>query len=330
MLRSLCLRVAAGSACIVTSLTAFGQEVQLKAACGFDVGSAYCRSFERYVEFVNAEGKGVVKINYIGGGPKLMSIFEMGNALKTGVFDILNTNNTFYTNLMPEADAIKLARKTVGEMRKDGSWDYLQRIQNQKMNAHMIARSKGDVPAHFYLRKGAKLPTGIDFTGMKLRSTPIYQPFLIALGATPVRMVPADIYTGMERNVVDGYGWPLHGIDELGLLPVTAYRIDPGFYVVTGEILINLDVWKKLGPRQKEVLEFGGRWLESWLPMYEARESEKAKAIQAAAGIKVIELKPDEAKRFLETAYKVGWEAVGKANPGEGTKLRSAVDGRSN
>lgn len=329
MSQALFLRLAAGLVCFAASFGALGQEVVLKAACGFDVGSAYCRSFERYVELVNAEGKGVVKINYIGGGPKLMSIFEMGNALKTGVFDILNTNNTFYTNLMPEADAIKLARKSVSEMRKDGSWDQLEKIMNEKMNAHVIARSKGDVPAHFYLRKGAKMPNGTDFSGMKIRSTPIYQPFLIALGATPVRMIPADIYTGMERNVVDGYGWPLHGIDELGLLPVTAYRIDPGFYVVTGEILINLNVWKKLGARQKEVLEFGSRWLEAWLPMYEARETEKAKAIQAAAGIKVIELKGDDAKRYLETAYKAAWEAVYKANPTTGPKLKAILD-RSN
>jgi TRAP-type C4-dicarboxylate transport system substrate-binding protein len=255
-----------------------------------------------------------------------MSIFEMGNALKTGVFDMLNTNNTFYTNLMPEADAIKLARRPVADLRKDGTWDYLDALYNKRLNAHLLARSKGDVPAHLYLRKGAEVPnepTVAMFKGLKIRSTPIYQPFLTALGSNPVRMAPGDIYTGMQTGVVDGYGWPIDGIDELGLVPVTGYRIDPGVYVVTGEILINMNTWKQLTQRQKAILEFGGKWLETWLPMYEDYEAKASREMQANAGIKVIEFKGGEGEKYNEIAYKAAWDAVMKANPSEGPELNS-------
>jgi hypothetical protein len=49
---------------------------------------------------VNAEGKGKIRIDYIG-GPKAMPPFEVGNALKSGVVDIANVTGAFYTNVFP-------------------------------------------------------------------------------------------------------------------------------------------------------------------------------------------------------------------------------------
>ncbi|MFN0183787.1 MAG: hypothetical protein ACKVQR_08225, partial [Aquabacterium sp.] len=49
--------------------TALAQEVTLKAVNAFQEGTYYARNFERWVQKVNAEGKGVVQINYLG-GPK--------------------------------------------------------------------------------------------------------------------------------------------------------------------------------------------------------------------------------------------------------------------
>ena len=71
---------------------------------------------------------------------------------------------------------------------------------------------------------------------------------------------------------------PIQGIDELGLVPVTRFRIDPGFFVAPNEILINLDVWNKLGADQKNVLNDAALWTESWLDGYEKEENEKSRS----------------------------------------------------
>ena len=76
----------------------------LRAVNAFQEGTAFAKPFEAFIEKVNAEGKGLVKINYIG-GPKAMPPFEVGNAVKSGVVDIANVTGAFYTNLMPEAEA---------------------------------------------------------------------------------------------------------------------------------------------------------------------------------------------------------------------------------
>ena len=121
------------------------------------------------------------------------------------------------------------------------------------MNAYRLGqKAKGYVPSTSYswgTRRQKNRQTGFFKTQAAL--TPNYRAFFGALGATLVQSPPSEIYTALERGVVDGYGWPIQGIDELGLVPVTRFRIDPGFFVAPNEVLINLDVWKKLGDERK-------------------------------------------------------------------------------
>jgi TRAP-type mannitol/chloroaromatic compound transport system substrate-binding protein len=89
---------------------ATAQEVTLKAVTSFAEKTQFSKNFERFIDKVNADGKGVIQINYIG-GPRAMPPFEVGNAVRTKVVDIANVTGAFYTNLMPEADALKLISK---------------------------------------------------------------------------------------------------------------------------------------------------------------------------------------------------------------------------
>ena len=76
---------------VLGSGIAGAQEVTLKGITSFAEKTFYSRGFERFIDKVNADGKGVIQINYIG-GPKAMPPFEVGNALKSGVVDIANVD----------------------------------------------------------------------------------------------------------------------------------------------------------------------------------------------------------------------------------------------
>ena len=82
-------------------------EVTLRAVSAFAEGTQFSKNFERFVDKVNRDGKGVVQINYIG-GPRAVPPFEVGNAVRTRVVDMANVTGAFYSNLMPESDAFKL------------------------------------------------------------------------------------------------------------------------------------------------------------------------------------------------------------------------------
>ena len=111
------------------------------------------------------------------------------------------------------------------------------------------------MPFHIYLNK--KIDK-LDFTGLKIRVTPVYKDIVEAMGGTTVTTAPGEVYTALERGVVDGYGWPITGIFDLGWEKVTKYRMEPAFYSVEVGVLVNLDVWKGLNDAQKKGAERRG------------------------------------------------------------------------
>jgi TRAP-type C4-dicarboxylate transport system substrate-binding protein len=296
---------------------ASAQQITLKGITSFAEKTFYSRGFEKFIEKVNAEGKGIIQISYVG-GPKAMPPFEVGNALKGGVVDIANVTGAFYTNLMPEADAWKLTERPMAEIRKNGGYDYMAKLYQQKLNAILLARHIENNPFHVYLTKPISKP---DFTGLKLRITPVYRDFFQALGATVVQTAPGEVYTALERGVVDGYGWPITGIFDLGWHEKTKYRVDPGFYSAEVSILINKASWDKLSAAQKKVIADAAGWIESQAPQT-VKENESDIARQKAAGIQVIEFKGAEGAAYLNKAYEAGWAGIIKQSPEHGPKLR--------
>jgi TRAP-type transport system periplasmic protein len=306
------------SLCAATWATAtVAQETTLRAIASFAEQTHYTKTFLTFVERVNAAGKGSVQINFIG-GPKAMPPFEVGTALKNGVVDMAFVTGAFYTNVMPEADAWKLTERPMAELRKSGAFEYMAKLYDQKMNAVFLARYANDSPFHLYLTKPITKP---DLNGLKIRITPVYRDFFSALGATVVQTAPGEVYTALERGVVDGYGWPIHGIFELGWQEKTKYRVDPGFYNAEVSVIVNKDAWNKLSDAQRKVVTEAGQWLESegtdWAK-HNAAEVER----QKTAGIETITFSAEEAQAFRAKAYAAGWEGVIKQSPEHGPKLK--------
>src|SRR5438876_8288787 len=309
--------VIAGAVFVAAVTTASAEEITLRAVSAFAEGTEFSRNFERFVEKVNADGKGLIKINYIG-GPRAVPPFEVGNAVRTRVVDMANVTGAFYTNLMPEADGFKLNGKPMSEQRKNGTWDYINQLHNQKLGSQYLARQFHNVPFHIYLNKRIDK---IDFTGLKIRVTPVYRDVVEAFGGTPITTAPGEVYTALERGVVDGYGWPVTGIFDLGWEKVTKFRMEPPFYSVEVNVLVNQDVWKGLNDAQCKLLNDAALWLEGL-------DSENTAVIaaerdrQTKAGIQPIDFGADESRAFLERAYEVAWQSVIKRAPDTGPKLR--------
>jgi TRAP-type C4-dicarboxylate transport system substrate-binding protein len=133
------LRLIALVTVLVVPLTAGAQEATLKVVSAFPETSIYVKRLEAWIARVNAEGKGPVRLNFIG-GPKAIPTFEVGNAVRTGVVDVAMSTGAFYTNVFPESDALKLTQMPIAEQRKNGAHDYINRVWNQKGNMQYLAR----------------------------------------------------------------------------------------------------------------------------------------------------------------------------------------------
>ena len=164
-------------------------------------------------------------------------------------------------------------------------------------------------------------PDRLDFTGLKIRVTPVYKDIVEGLGGTAITTAPGEVYTALERGVVDGYGWPVTGIFDLGWEKVTKFRVEPAFYSVEVNVLVNLDTWKGLTDAQRKVLTDAALWLEG-LDAENTAVVAAERERQAKAGIQPIDFGADEAKKFLEKANEVAWQSVIKRVPESGAKLR--------
>ncbi len=311
-------RLALAAALAAASGIAGAQEITLRVVSAFPENLYYVKRLVDWIQKVNAEGKGTLQLNFIG-GPKAIPTFEVGNAVKTGVVDMAMSTGAFYTNLMPEADALKLTRLPAAQLRKNGAFDYINKVWNEKANMVYLARVVDNTPFHLYINKKIDKP---DLTGMKLRITPVYRDFFQALGGTVVQIAPGEVYTALERGVVDGYGWPIHALFDLNWQEHTKYRVDPGFYNAEVSLIVNLDKWKSLTQAQlayltKQALAFEARNVE-W-KKYNAEEAKR----QAKAGIRTIRFDAKTSKQYLDKAYEVGWASIIKASPEQGPKMKA-------
>lgn len=314
---------AAGVLGLSGTVSAQAEEVTLRAASSFAAGTTFTREFERFIERVNKEGEGLVQIEYVG-GPEAIPPFEIGNAVSSGIIDFANASGAFYTNVLPLGDALKLAEVSASEMRENGAYDIINKLHNDQMNVQYLARTGIGIPFHIYVNEEID-GTGLD--GLSIRTTSTYRAFINALGGTPVQTAPGEVYTALERGVVDGYGWPAQGILDLGWQEHTQYRVDPGFYNVDVSFLVNLDTWNDMSDEQRAFLNEMAVWIES-VNEENAEINGAEYERQAEAGIETIALEGEAADRWLSTAYTAGWAEAETIDAETVERLRPLMGGR--
>ena len=311
-----CIALAAALAAWASGAAA--QETTLNAVLFVPRNTTFGEIFVRFVDQLNAQSKGVVQLRLIG-GPDAIPTFEQGNAVKNGVVDVASVAPTFYTNFCPECDAQILAPQKTPQLKKTQFWTALEKYTNQKVNAHLLTAYADGIDFHIWTTKP---PAGGMLKGMRLRTTPNYTPLFQALGVSLVQTPPGEVMTALERGVVDGYGWPAIGIFDLGWGTYTKYRIDPGFYNVVVNVLVNLDKWKSLREDQRAALNRAAAWLEQenvrWVAERRAADEKKIKE----AGIQTVDLGPEHRK----LAYDAYWDALAKRAPEPIKELKAASD----
>jgi TRAP-type C4-dicarboxylate transport system substrate-binding protein len=312
MKRTICFWLAA-----FVPAAAAAQEASLRLVSAFPETATYVKHMLPWIEKFNAGGKGVAQINFIG-GPKAIPTFEVGTSVKNGVVEMAMNTGAFYTNLMPEADFLKLTQITIAQQRRNGAFEYINKVWSQKANLVYLARMVDETPFHLYLTKKIEKP---DLAGLKIRITPVYRDFFQSMGATLIQTPPGEVYTALERGVVDGYGWPIHGIFDLNWHEKTKFRVDPGFYNAEVSIIMNLDAWKKLSPNQRSYLEKQALALESMNTAWRKLNEEDTKR-QAQAGIQTIKFDSAASKAYYDKAYDIAWASATKQSPEHAPQMR--------
>lgn len=290
------------------SLAAQAAETTLKAVSAFNTDTFFTDRFKVFVDKVNEDGKGILQIQMIG-GPEAIPTFEVGNAVRAGVVDLANSSAVFHANMVPEALAMTLTDKPIQELRANGGHALMDQIHRDKANMLWLGRVTDGLQYHIYSNKPVEKVS--DLKGMKLRSVPIYLSFFRAANASALQIPPGEVYTALERGVVDGYGWPSVGVLDLGWQEKTKYRIEPGFYNVEVSLFMNQKSWDKLDETQKNFLKEKIEWVES-LNKDDLALAVTEKQRQADAGVQTLTMSPEEGQALRDLAYEAGWAGIAK------------------
>jgi len=277
-----------------------------------------------FIEAINKRSQGRLKIEWLG-GPEVFASFDQIHALKAGTIDmIIYYPFAYMKSVMPEAEAKGLSELTSWEERKSGAFELWSELFEKRVNAKYLGGFHSSlIGFHIYSnRKPDKLA---DFKGLNIRAMPLYIPFIKALGANPVTVPPTDIYTSMERGVVDGFMWPRFGMISWGLQEVTKYLIEPMIFQMDCASMINLDRWKKIPKDLQELLlntMIDFEYIATTRGLMIVGHEDK---IREKAGMKIIKLPPEEASKYTKLAYDVTWEQITKASPEYGPKLKRVM-----
>ena len=307
------------------ALQASAAEVTLKAISGLQQTNTLTASFlKNFVGAVNAQGKGVVQIKYIG-GQDVVPPRKAAKAVKRGQFDILHCPTSYYLGMVPEGYGLLAANQSVKTLHKNGGWEIMLEIYAKKAGARLIAWGESGTQYNMYLMFKPRVDKhGVpNLTGVKMRATGTYRPLFKALGASTINMKSSEIYTGIQRGTVSGFGWPDVAIVPLGLHKLVKYRVTPAFYHTNTVTTMNLLSYYGLPKAARSVIDKVAVEYEATSLKYMETQRKSEEKILHDAGVKDFPLTGKAASRYLNIAHGEIWKQLKKRSPDYHDKLRA-------
>jgi TRAP-type C4-dicarboxylate transport system substrate-binding protein len=297
--------------CVVIQPTNAAEPMVLKASCFLEQNHPIAVKVFTWIDTVNKELKGELSVKFVG-GPEVVPVFEQIEAVRKGIIQISFTSGAHYATRLPAANALHISRLFPWEERKSGFFDLMAK-EHEKLEAKLLGKWFWG-PFWMWLKDPIKTPD--ELRGKRLRTHPMYDRFYKALGISGVTLQPSDIYTSLEKGMVDGTSWPIQGPREQGWLRAIKYIIEHPYYEQNNTVMVmKLDVWNKLSESTKAKIEKITIAFEPEMVRYFQNETKKEFDLVIQAGVNSIKFSPSDAKRFVDLAYEVEWAELSKKIP---------------
>lgn len=161
------------------------------------------------------------------------------------------------------------------------------------------------------------LRTLADFKGVKMRvpeglGADIWR----RAGVGVVTLPGSEVYTSLERGVVDATDWGTLGMnDDLGYHKIAQYPLYPGFHSMpAAEVAVAMPKWNALPDQLKSIVEVAVRDFARDMVQRVALEDYKIVANAKAKGVTLIDWDAGERRKFRELA-RGAWIDWGKKSP---------------
>lgn len=263
------------------------------------------------------------KIKITISGPEVVPPFEQLQPVSAGVFDMLFTHGVYHAGSKGLALVVDAIENNPKKRRDVGIIDAVDKYYQKNNNVKLVALvSSSNAGYHMFLKKPLS-PEG-DVRGRKIRGTQSYHGVIRALGGSPVVLPGGEIYTALEKGVIDGACWPAAGMLSMKHYEVAKYRVRPTFGSSNLPILVNLAKWRKLSKTDQNVLTSVGKKLEIDMPAIGDKILDEETAELRKYGVNDITLAPDKVKLVNKVWNESLWDVANKCC-GDGAKSLRAL-----
>lgn len=258
-----------------------------------------------WIDKIESGTNGAISIDWLG-GPETMPTDNQYDAVRNGLVDVGFLSTAYFVSMMPEAQSMYVSPYTAEEEREHGYFDYLTDRFDQQGVSYLGRWQSGQ----FYIWSNKDVESIDELSGTSFRSNPMYHDVQKELGMTPVNVAPGDVYTSLERGMVDGFFFTLNGPRVDGWTEVTNYIINEPIMEVSSTIVMNPDVLGGLpDDLQNQVKELTAEF-ETDLKEYMDKEIEEEWEALESEGVEKIELTDDETDKLQQLVTDVKWNTL--------------------
>lgn len=253
---------------------------------------------------------GKIKIQQFG--PDVVPTFEQFQPTQAGVFDINFTHATYHAGNMGLGILMDMTKFDPTKRRESGLFDEMDKAYN-KVGIKLVALPP--VSPYHYITKGALTGKNPSFQGLKLRSNPTLQNVVLELGGSPVTLAGGEVYTSLQKGVIDGAAWTLVGVKDFKWNEVADYMVRPTFGSITMMLMMNLDKYNSLSAEEKKWIDEAGKKTElDSLAFFNGKIDSEIKYLENK-GMKYTQMNAADAKKvnvyFNEGLVKMSQKLVG-------------------
>ncbi|MCE8026261.1 TRAP transporter substrate-binding protein [Halomonas desiderata] len=141
-------------------------------------------------------------------------------------------------------------------------------------------------PAYLHTR-GHAIETPDDLRGLRIRRpSDVAGEILERLGANPVGMPAPDIYTSLQRGVMDGLSFPWQAMKTFGINELADHHLEVPYYTGVAVAVMNHASYERLSPEQQAAIDevSGMAWTRRAGEVYARLDREGREEAEAQGG----------------------------------------------
>lgn len=271
-----------------------------------------------WIEKVNKAAGGRLVVKWVG--PEATPPWQQFKPVRDGVYDGHFTHGAYNMGDIPLLSSNDLLSASASERRAAGWHDLMNKMFEAKRANQIHLMEDVGWPNHTVLKRKPK--SGLDLQGFKIRTTPYMNPFYIAVGASVISMPMGEVYSALERGVVDGIGTG-SSIKDMNFQQVTKYILEPPFFGgIVHCININRNSWNRLPDDLKNVVMKAALeieqtshavWMEKW-------DKEKRELLKL--GMEIYQVPSEEVPKLRKIFAESMWADQIKLDPEFGPKAK--------